>query len=89
LIANNTFSGFIVEQSTSTGFLEASTLAYNGTGITSGTGVATTVVRMSHCMVVGNTTNGVAGSGTIVGFTNNAIVGNTGDNTISSSLVAQ
>ncbi|HEX8252897.1 MAG TPA: right-handed parallel beta-helix repeat-containing protein [Thermoanaerobaculia bacterium] len=89
LIANNTFSGFIVEQSTSTGFLEASTLAYNGTGVTSGTGIATSIVRMSRCMVVGNTTNGVTGSGTIVGFTNNTIVGNTGDNTISSSVVAQ
>lgn len=89
LIANNTASGFIVEQTTSTGFLEGNTIAYNGTGVTSGVGANTPTVRISRNMIVGNTSNGIAGTGTTVGFQNNVIVGNGGSNSVSSSSAQQ
>lgn len=88
-------NGVVVQPTNGTAFLESSLIAYNGTGVFSGVGGATPVIRMSGCMVVGNTTNGIAaggiggGSGTVVGFQSNTVVGNTGNNNVSSSVAQQ
>ena len=64
-------------------------IAYNGTGVISGLAGQTPVTHLSGNMIVGNTTNGVAGTGTTVGFSNNTIVGNGGSNAVSSSVAQQ
>ena len=84
-LTHNFGSGVQVQNSTSTAFVENSLVAYNGTGITSGSGA---VVRLGHNAVVGNG-NGIAGAGTVVGFTSNMVVGNGGGNTLSSSVASQ
>jgi hypothetical protein len=89
VINGNGVAGVVVEQTSSTAFIESSILSYNATGVFSGTGVNTPVIRLSRTMVTGNTSNGIAGSGTVVGFQNNTIVGNTGSNSVSSSTAQQ
>ena len=84
-LTHNFGSGVQVQNGTSTAFVENSLVAYNGTGITSGSGA---VVRLGHNAVVGNG-NGIAGAGTVVGFTSNMVVGNGGGNTLSSSVASQ
>ncbi|HEX9983070.1 MAG TPA: right-handed parallel beta-helix repeat-containing protein [Thermoanaerobaculia bacterium] len=88
-VINGNLSGIVVEQTTSNVFLESTTIANNATGITSGIGANTPVVRLSRCMIVGNTTTGITGTGTVVGFQNNTIVGNAGSNAVSSSVAQQ
>ena len=79
---NNT--GLQVQQATSTAFVDHSEISYNATGVNSGG-----PVHLSNCMIVGNTTNGLAGASTQTGYQNNTIVGNTGDNTVTSSVAQQ
>ena len=95
-VLNGNVAGVIVEQTSSTAFIESSTLAFNQFGVWSGNPVGNTpVVRLSRCLVVGNTTHGLVstagggGGGTIVGFSNNTIVGNTGNNSVNSSAGQQ
>ena len=87
----NALNGLIVQLTSSTANIEASFIAYNQTGVTSGLAGQSPVIRLSNCMIVGNTNNGVTqlGTGTQVGFTNNTIVNNGGDNTVSSSVLQQ
>jgi hypothetical protein len=85
-------NGLLVQLTASTANVEGSFIAYNLTGVTSGVSAGQNpVVRLSNCMIVGNTNNGVTtlGGGTQVGFTNNTIVNNGGDNTVSSSVLQQ
>jgi hypothetical protein len=88
-ISHNGLNGLQVQLTTSTAFVESSLVAYNQTGITSGLAGQTPVIRISRCMIVGNTNNGIAGAGTVVGFSNNTIVGNGGSNSVSSSVAQQ
>lgn len=81
--------GIQVEQSSATAFLQGCLIAYNGTGINSGLAGLTPVTRISGCTIVGNTVNGIAGTGTVVGLSNNMIFGNTGSNAVSSSVAGQ
>ncbi|MDP9192371.1 MAG: right-handed parallel beta-helix repeat-containing protein [Acidobacteriota bacterium] len=87
----NGANGLLVQLTSSTANIEGSFIAYNQTGVTSGLGGQSPVVRLSNNMIVGNTNNGVvsAGTGTQVGFFNNTIVDNGGDNTVSSSVAQQ
>jgi hypothetical protein len=85
----NGANGLLVQLTGSTANIEASFLAYNGTGVTAGIGGQTPVIRLSGNNIVNNTTDGVAGTGTQVGFFNNTIVNNGGDNTVSSSVAQQ
>lgn len=90
VISNNAF-GLVLEQTLSTMFAESTVISYNGTGILSGAGANTPTVRISRCMIVGSTTNGIAsngiggGAGNVVGFQNNVIIGNTGNQALTSS----
>jgi hypothetical protein len=79
---NNT--GVQVQQLTSTAFVDGSNISYNVIGVSS-----SGPVHLSNCMIVGNTTNGLAGTSTQTGYFNNTIVGNTGDNTVTSSVAQQ
>jgi hypothetical protein len=88
-LTNNGNAGAQVQLTTSTLFIESSLIAFNGTGVISGITGQTPVTRLSGNMIVGNTTNGVAGTGTTVGFSNNTIVGNGGSNAVSSSVAQQ
>ncbi len=88
-ITHNSVVGLQVQLTTSTAFVESSLIAFNQTGITSGISGQTPVTRISRCMIVGNTSNGIAGTGTVVGFSNNTIVGNGGSNSVSSSVAQQ
>jgi hypothetical protein len=81
--------GVQVEQTSATVFAQGCSFSYNGSGIISGIAALTPVTRISGCMVVGNTTNGISGTGTVVGLTNNMIFGNAAGNTVSSSVVGQ
>ena len=87
----NGLNGAQVQLTSSTMNIESSFIAYNQTGVTSGLAATSPVVRLSNCMIVGNTNNGVTslGTGTQVGFSNNTIVNNGGDNTVSSSVAQQ
>jgi hypothetical protein len=56
---------------------------FNATGVFAGNGGGTPTIRLTHCMITGNTSNGVFLNGGIVrGFTSNLIEGNAGNNTI-------
>ena len=81
--------GVQIQVTGATGFVEKSLIAYNGTGLTSGLGGQTPIVRLGHSAVVGNTTNGLTGTGTVIGFSSNMIVGNGGNNSINSSVPSQ
>jgi hypothetical protein len=88
-VVSDSANGLVVQPTSSTAFAEESVFSYNGVGVFSGVGGATPVIRLSRCLVVGNTTNGIGGTGTVVGFQNNTIVGNSGSNAVSSSTAQQ
>jgi hypothetical protein len=88
-LTHNGNAGAQVQLTTSTLFIEDSFIAYNGTGVISGISGQTPVTRLSGNMIVGNTVDGLGGTGTTVGFSNNTIVGNAGNNTVSSSVAQQ
>lgn len=80
LTHNNT--GLQVQQASSTAFMEGCLVAYNLTGVNGGG-----EVRLSRNSIVGNTTNGLAG--TTRGFQSNMIIGNGGSNTPTFSVASQ
>jgi hypothetical protein len=88
LISNSVMShnntGLQVQQASSTAFVDQSVISHNLTGVSSGG-----PVHLSNCMIVANTTNGLAGGSAQTGYFNNTIVGNTGDNTVTSSVNQQ
>jgi hypothetical protein len=89
-LTHNGANGLLVQLTTSTAFVEGSLIAYNATGVNAGLGAGNTpTVHLSGNLIVGNTSNGVTGSGSQTGYFNNTIVGNTGDNTVTSSVNQQ
>jgi hypothetical protein len=87
-VSRNTNAGVQVENGSSSANIESTTLSANGTGVVAGVAGAT-VVRLSRCIITGNTVNGVSGSGTTRCFSNNVIEGNTGTNACSVPAIAQ
>jgi len=81
-IERNPGTGFQVEQTSGSGALENSTIANNGIGVTSGTPSPNApTIRISRCLITGNTSNGINGSGATKCFGNNTIDGNSGTQT--------
>ncbi len=61
--------------------IENCLINYNGYGVQAGAGP--TITRISHSMIINNTTKGIfGGGGTTVSFGNNSIFGNTADDPI-------
>jgi hypothetical protein len=67
--------------------LQETNISNNGTGVSA---TANGTARLAHCMITGNTTNGLNfGGGVIASFTNtNFIAGNTGNNGVGLSTIA-
>ena len=82
-LSRNVNVGLQVQQGNSSANVEASMISSNGTGVVAGLAGAT-VVRLSRCLITGNTTNGLSGTGTTKCFSNNVIDGNVGSNVCSS-----
>jgi hypothetical protein len=79
---NHNTAGILASQSTVEVDCDRCDMNFNQHGIFAGNGGAP-MVRLTHCMITGNTTNGVnLGGGTVRGFTSNLIEGNAGNNTI-------
>jgi hypothetical protein len=85
-INHNTVSGLVPQQTSVEVDLDRCDLNFNQVGIFAGNG-GSPMIRLTHCMITGNTVNGVAlNGGTVRGFTSNLIEGNTGNSTITSVL---
>jgi hypothetical protein len=81
-------TGFQVQLSSSTGFLEGCLVAYNTVGINSGISGQTPEVRLTRNTISGNGT-GLGGTGTTRGFQTNMIIGNGGNQTVTNSVASQ
>jgi len=87
---NSTFnmngaSGVLCQATSTNATLDRCTLNHNQQGVFAGLTGGVPVIRLSHCMIFGNTVQGVfLNGGTVTGFTTNMIIGNGGNNTISS-----
>jgi hypothetical protein len=78
--------GLVARQTTVEADLDRCDLNFNQYGIYAGFGGNPTV-RLTHCMITGNSTQGVfLNGGTVRGFTSNMIEGNAGNSTITSVL---
>lgn len=84
---NGNGTAFTVQQTTSSGVIEACDFHYNTTAILAGAG-GTPTVRLSHSIITNNGT-GIGGGGTTVGCQNNVVAGNTAGNTLGSSTACQ
>jgi hypothetical protein len=83
-INHNGQSGLICSVGSVEADLDRCDLNFNPHGIFAGAG-GSPMIRLTHCMITGNTTNGVfLNGGTVRGFTSNLIEGNAGNNTITS-----
>jgi Right handed beta helix region len=76
-------AGLTVDAASSEADLDTTTLANNAFGLFVGVAGGTPTVRITHCLITGNTSSGVAiNSGSVIGFGTNTIEGNAGNNTI-------
>ncbi|HXH95352.1 MAG TPA: right-handed parallel beta-helix repeat-containing protein [Thermoanaerobaculia bacterium] len=79
---NHNLAGLLVSATTVEVDCDRCDMNFNTNGIFAGNG-GSPVVRLTHCMITGNATNGVfLNGGTVRGFTSNLIEGNGGNNTI-------
>lgn len=88
-IERNGTAGLQVEQTAGTATVESSSISGNAIGIQAGLAANTPTIRLSRCVIVGNTTNGIANNSTVIGFSNNAIAANGGTNAVGSSVAQQ
>jgi parallel beta helix pectate lyase-like protein len=87
---NNGASGLIIWGSTSTASLDRCDLNGNQYGIYAGYMGGVPQIRVSHCLITGNTISGIfLNGGVVTGFQNNVIVGNSGNNFVSMSVAQQ
>jgi len=86
ILDKNSAAAFQVENGTSGATLDDVTLAQNAIGVNAGILGATPTINLSRCMIFGNTSNGITGTGTTKCFSNNVIVGNTSGNACSQPL---
>ncbi|MEA2235580.1 MAG: hypothetical protein QOC81_304 [Thermoanaerobaculia bacterium] len=85
-VSRNTTVNFQADSSTAVAFLDSCQLATSATGILAN---STSAIRLTHCSVTGNTTNGISGTGSTTCFSNNVIAGNIGNQACSVPLQAQ
>lgn len=79
---HNGVAGLIAQDTTVEVDIDRCDMNSNQYGIYAGNGGAPTI-RLTHCMITGNTVQGVLLNGGVVrGFTSNLIEGNVGNNTI-------
>jgi hypothetical protein len=88
-VFTNNNPGVQVQLTSSTAFVESCMIANNTTGINSGIGGQTPVIRISRCAIVNNSVAGLSGTGTTVGLSNNMLIGNVAGNAVSSSVAQQ
>jgi hypothetical protein len=82
----NGASGLLAQASTTAAALERCTLNHNVQGIFAGLTGGAPAIRLSHCVIFGNSAQGVfLNGGVVTGFQSNMIVGNAGNNTINST----
>jgi hypothetical protein len=80
---HNGASGVLAQATTVEVDADRCDMNFNAQGVFAGNGGGTPNVRLTHCMITGNTVQGVFLNGGIVrGFTSNLIEGNAGNNTI-------
>ncbi len=88
-INHNGIAGLVASVGTVEADLDRCDLNFNQYGIFAGAGGAP-MIRITHCMITGNTVNGVfLNGGTVRGFTSNMIEGNAGGNAVTNIVGPQ
>jgi hypothetical protein len=86
---NHNTAGILASLSTVEADCDRCDMNFNQHGIFAGNGGAP-MVRITHCMITGNTTNGInLSGGTVRGFTSNLIEGNAGGNAVTNIVGPQ
>jgi hypothetical protein len=87
---HNLQSGLLVQATTTEADLDRCDMNFNKRGLFAGNSGGTPTIRLTHCMITGNTTEGVfLNGGTVRGFTSNLIEGNVGNNAITTTVAPQ
>jgi hypothetical protein len=87
---HNAQEGFLVQASSVELDCDRCDINFNATGVFAGNGGGTPTIRLTHCMITGNTSNGVfLNGGTVRGFSSNLIEGNAAGNSVTNVVLPQ